>query len=323
MGIGNYAVKRLLLLVPVLLGITAVVFLLVQLTPGSPITVLLPPNARTPSQIAALRNRLGLDQPLYIQYIKWVTNAAQGDLGRSYATRQPVTEMIVDHLWPTLELAAVALFVALFVAIPVGILSAVYKDTAIDHFGRIGAFLGISMPSFWVGIMAILVFALFWQEWFGFQVIPAGGYVSPAAGFVPWLRHIVAPGLVLGLGFAALTTRLTRAAMLEVLNEDYIRTARSKGVKESTVVLVHGFKNAFIPVLTVLGLQLGFLINGSVVIEQVFQWPGIGQLLYTAVEQRDMPLIQGIVLLIAIVFVFANLAVDLLYAFLDPRIKYD
>jgi peptide/nickel transport system permease protein len=323
MGLGNYTLKRLLLLFPVLLGVTAVVFLLLKLTPGDPITVLLPPNARTPAQIAELRQRLGLNQPMYVQYVKWLLNAIQGDLGRSYATRQPVTEMIVDHLWPTVQLAMVAMFVALFIAIPVGVLSAVYKNTFIDHFGRVVAFVGISMPAFWIGIMVILVFALFWEQWFGFQVIPAGGYVSPNTGLIPWLRHVAAPGLVLGLGFSALTTRLTRASMVEVLNEDYIRTARSKGVKESGIVLIHGFRNGLIPVLTVLGLQLGFLLNGAIVVEQVFQWPGIGRLLYQAVQQRDMPVIQGIVLFIATVFVLANLMVDLMYAYLDPRIKYD
>lgn len=328
MGLGKYALKRILLLIPVFLGVTGVVFLLLKLVPGDPVAVLLPPTARTPEQIAQLRARLGLNQPIYIQYAKWLWHAIQGDLGRSYATRQQVTAMIMNSVWPTVQLTIVAFLVATFVAIPVGVLSAVYKDTWIDHFGRVIAFAGISIPAFWLGIMVILIFAL-WiprADPLGVQIpqlIPAGGYSAPKDGIFEWLRHVAAPGLVLGLGFSALTTRLTRASMVEVLNEDYIRTARSKGVKETGVVMVHAFRNALIPVLTVMGLQLGFLLNGSIVVEQVFQWPGIGRLLFTAVLQRDMPLIQGIVLFIAAVFVFANLLVDLMYAVLDPRIRYD
>lgn len=323
MGLGEYAIKRVLMLIPVFLGISAVVFLLIKLTPGDPITVLLPPAQRSPENIAALKDRLGLDQPIYIQYAKWLFSALQGDLGRSYATRQPVTEMIASRVWPTVQLAIVAMVVALFIAIPVGVLSAVYKDTWVDHFGRVVAFVGISMPAFWLGIMIILVFALFWQTQFGEQLIPSGGYVPISEGFVPWLRHVLPPGITLGVGFSALTTRLTRSSMVEVLNEDYVRTARSKGVKEMSVVLIHSFRNALIPVVTVLGLQIGFLLNGAVVVEQVFRWPGIGRLLYQSVQQQDMPLLQGIVLFIAGVFVIANLCVDLLYAYLDPRIKYD
>lgn len=323
MGLASYAVKRVLLLVPVFLGITAVVFLLLKLVPGSPVVTLLPPTARTPARIAQLKQELGLNQPIYIQYLKWLWNVLHLDLGRSYATRQPVLEMILNHVWPTIQLTAVAFIIALLIAIPIGVLSGVYKNSWIDHTGRIVAFGGISVPPFWLGIMVILVFALYFENWYGIQVIPTGGYVPLSAGLASWFRHIIAPALVLGLGFSALTTRLTRASMIEALNQDYIRTAHAKGITNLVVVMVHGFRNALIPVLTVMGMQLGFLLNGAVVVEQVFQWPGIGRLLYTAVLQRDMPLIQGIVLFIAAVFVLANLAVDLLYALLDPRIKYD
>lgn len=323
MGYGNYVLKRLLGTIPVLIGITVVVFLLLKLTPGSVVQTMLPPKARTPTQIAELQQRLGLNQPLYIQYGNWLYHAVQGDLGRSYATRNQVTEMILNHIWPTVQLGMIAFPIALFIAIPMGVLSAIYKGTWIDHFGRVTAFSGISVPPFWLGIIIILVFALFWKQAFGAPLIPAGGYVAPSEGLLTWLRHVLPPGITLGVGFAALTTRLTRAAMIEVLNKDYIRTARSKGVKESFVILIHGFRNALIPVVTILGLQVAFLLNGAIVVEQVFQWPGIGQLLYTAVLQRDMPVIQGIVLLIAVVFVFMNLIVDLTYAYLDPRIAYD
>lgn len=323
MGLTGYAIKRIFLTIPVLLGISAVVFLLVKITPGDPVSVLLPPTLRTPENVEALRRRLGLDQPIYVQYAKWVYHAAQGDLGRSYSTGRPVIEMISTRVWPTVQLTAVAILVALTIALPMGIVSAVYKDTWVDHVARVVAFGGVSVPSFWLGIVVILVFALFWQGWFGSQLIPAGGYVPPSAGLIPWLRHVLPPGITLGVGFAALTTRLTRASMVEVLTEEYIQTARAKGVRESAIVLVHGFRNALIPIVTVIGLQMGYLLNGAVVVEQVFQWPGIGRLLYQAVLEQDMPVIQGVVLFVATVFVMLNLVVDLLYAFLDPRITYD
>jgi peptide/nickel transport system permease protein len=323
MGLGNYTLKRILLLIPVFIGVTAAVFLLLKLAPGDAVSALLPPRARDPQTVAELEARLGLDQPIYIQYLKWLGNALQGDLGRSYATRQPVTGMILSRLWPTVQISIIAFFVAMFIAIPLGILSAVYKDQWIDHFSRVVAFMGISVPSFWLGIMVILVFALFWQNWFGSSLIPAGGYVAPSEGLGDWLNAALPPGITLGVGFSAIVTRLTRSAMVEVLNEDYVRTARAKGVKESALILVHALRNALIPVVTIVGLQVGFLLNGAVVVEQVFQWPGIGRLLYQAVQTNDMPLIQGLVLFIAGVFVMMNLFVDLTYAFLDPRIKYD
>jgi peptide/nickel transport system permease protein len=323
MGLGNYTVKRILLLIPVFIGVTAAVFLLLKLAPGDAVSALLPPRARDPQTVAELEARLGLDQPIYIQYLKWLGNALQGDLGRSYATRQPVTDMILSRLWPTVQISIIAFFVAMFIAIPLGILSAVYKDQWVDHFSRVVAFTGISVPSFWLGIMVILVFALFWQDWFGSSLIPAGGYVAPSEGLGDWLNAALPPGITLGVGFSAIVTRLTRSAMVEVLNEDYVRTARAKGVKESALILVHALRNALIPVVTIVGLQVGFLLNGAVVVEQVFQWPGIGRLLYQAVQTNDMPLIQGLVLFIAGVFVLMNLFVDLTYALLDPRIKYD
>ena len=323
MGLGNYAVKRILLLVPVFIGVTAAVFLLLKLAPGDAVSALLPPRARDPQTVAQLKERLGLDEPIYVQYLKWLWNAVQGDLGRSYATRQPVTGMIISRLWPTVQISIIAFVVALLIAIPLGVLSAVYKDQWVDHLSRIVAFTGISIPSFWLGIMIILVFSLFWKNWFGASLIPAGGYVAPREGIGPWLNAALPPGITLGVGFSAITTRLTRSAMVEVLNEDYIRTARAKGVKENVVVLIHALRNALIPVVTIVGLQVGFLLNGAVVVEQVFQWPGIGRLLYQAVQTNDLPLIQGIVLFIAAVFVIMNLLVDLTYAVLDPRIKYE
>jgi len=324
MGYVNYALKRLVLTVPVLLGVSIGVFLLMKLTPGDPVNVLLPPAQRTPAKIAQLEQRLGLGQPLYVQYWRWLSNAVQGDLGQSYALNRPVTNLILARLWPTAQLSFVAILVALVIAIPTGILSAVYKDTWIDHANRMVAFFGISVPAFWLGIMIILVFSLFWGNWFGGDgLIPAGGYVKPSQSLTGWAHTVIAPGITLGVGYSALTARLTRSAMVEALNEEYIQTARSKGVRESVIVLLHGFRNALIPIVTVLGIHIGFLFNGSIVVEQVFQWPGIGRLLYKAVLNKDLPLIQGIILFVAGVFTFANLTVDLLYAYLDPRIKYD
>lgn len=323
MGLGNYTLKRLLLLVPVFVGVTAAVFLLLKLAPGDAVSALLPPRARDPQTVAELKARLGLDQPIYVQYLKWLANAAQGDLGRSYATRRPVTEMIISRLWPTVQISIIAFVVAMAIAIPLGVLSAVYKDQWVDHISRVLAFTGISIPSFWLGIMVILIFSLFWKNAFGTSLIPAGGYAAPSEGLLRWLNYALPPGIVLGVGFSAITTRLTRSAMVEVLNEDFIRTARAKGVKQQAIVLVHALRNAMIPVVTVVGLQVGFLLNGAVVVEQVFQWPGVGRLLYQAVQTNDIPLIQGLVLFIAGVFVLMNLFVDLTYAYLDPRIKYD
>jgi peptide/nickel transport system permease protein len=311
------------MLIPVFIGVTAAVFLLLKLAPGDAVSALLPPRSRNPETVAALEARLGLDEPIYMQYLKWLSNVVQGDLGLSYSTRQPVLGMIINRLWPTIQISIVAFIVALFIAIPLGVLSAVYKDTWVDQLSRVVAFTGISIPSFWLGIMMILVFSLFWKGWFGASLIPAGGYVAPREGFVTWLYYVIPPGVTLGVGFSAIVTRLTRSAMVEVLNEDYIRTARSKGRKEQGVILIHALRNAMIPVVTIVGLQVGFLLNGAVVVEQVFQWPGVGRLLYQAVQTNDIPLIQGLVLFIAGVFVIMNLLVDLTYAYLDPRIKYD
>lgn len=323
MGFANYAMKRVLLVIPVMVAVSIGVFLLIKLTPGDVVSAILPPQQRTPENIARLEARFGLNKPLYIQYWNWFKHAIVGDLGRSYTQREQVTTLIAGRIWPTAQLAFVAFLVAMFIAIPTGLISAIYKDTWVDHVSRIIAFFGISVPAFWLGIMVILVFSLFWQGWFGDGLIPAGGYVAPGENFSEWLRSVVGPGITLGVGYSALVMRLTRSAMVDVLTKDYIQTARSKGVRESIVVLVHGFRNSMIPIVTVLGIHIGFLFNGSVVVEQVFQWPGIGRLLYNAVLSKDLPLIQGILLFVAFVFVVANLTVDLLYAYLDPRIKYD
>lgn len=319
----NYVLKRILTLIPVFLGVSVVVFLLVRLTPGSPVSAMIPPQARTPETVANLRSRLGLDDPLPVQYWNWVSDAVVLDLGTSYSQDRPVTAVIASHIWPTVQIAIVAFLVAMLIAVPLGVLAGVYKNTWIDQVSRVIAFTGISIPSFWLGLMAILFGALFWNRWFGYTLIPAGGYVAPSTSIQGWLWHVLPPGIVLGVGFSAITMRLTRSSMVEAMQEDYVRTVRSKGAKEQVVIIVHALRNALIPVITVAGLQVGYLLNGAVVVEEVFAWPGVGRLLFQAVQQQDMPLIQGLVLLFASIFVLMNLVVDLLYTVLDPRIEYE
>ncbi|MEZ3170049.1 ABC transporter permease [Halorubrum sp. RMP-47] len=319
----NYITKRVLSLIPVFLGVTLVVFLMIRLSPGDPITAMIPPQARTPETIERLTQRLGLDDPLPVQYYNWVTDAITLDLGRSYSQDRPVTAVISAHIWPTLQISLVAFFVSILIVLPLGVLSGVYKDSWIDQVSRILAFTGISIPSFWLGLMVIMFGALFWNRWFGYTLIPAGGYISPLESITGWLWHVLPPGIVLGVGFSAITMRLTRSSMVEAMQEDYVRTARSKGAKEQVVIVVHALRNALIPVITVAGLQIGYLLNGAVVVEEVFAWPGVGRLLFQSVQQQDMPLIQGLVLLFASVFVLMNLIVDLLYTVLDPRIEYE
>jgi peptide/nickel transport system permease protein len=269
-----------------------------------------------------ITERYGLDQPLHVQYKRWLVNALQGDLGRSYSLGEPVASVIGNAAWATLQLAVVALVISLVIAVPVGLASAVYKGTWIDQVGRLGAFGGISMPAFWVGIMIILVFSLFWTQWFGDVLIPPGGYVPVTEDVGAFLHHVIAPAITLGVGFAAILTRQIRSAMVDVLEEEYVRTARAKGVKAYIVVVVHAFRNGLIPIVTVLGFQFGFLMNGAVVVEQIFQWPGIGRILYQAAVNQDVPLLQGAVLFVAVVFVTINLAVDIMYSYLDPRVQY-
>jgi peptide/nickel transport system permease protein len=318
----NYLVKRILLMVPVLFVISLGVFLLLKLTPGDTVSALLPAGQRSPAQVEYVTEKYGLDRPIHVQYIRWATDAVQGDLGRSYSMEEPVTRVVLRSAWATAQLGVLAAAMALVVAVPLGLLSATYRGTWVDEFGRVVSFAGISLPAFWVGIVLILVFSLFWQQWFGYTLIPPGGYTAPSENALEWLRHALAPAATLGIGFAAIIARQTRSSMIEVLDEDYVRTARAKGVRERFVILVHAFRNGLIPVVTVLGFQLGMLMNGAVVVEQVFQWPGIGRLLYQAVTAKDLPLVQGIVLFIAVVFVVLNLVVDVLYTYLDPRVTY-
>ncbi len=308
---GRYFFQRLGLLVPVMLGVTLVAFITLHLAPGDPVRVLLGELGQGASQeeIARLRSTLGLDSPLPVQYARFVWRAAQGDLGRSLRTGALVRDEVLARAPFTLVLTVASLGVALAIGIPAGLLSAVYRGRALDHAAMLLALLGVSLPVFWLGLLLMLVFAL------------ALGWL-PASGFGTW-KHLVLPAVTLGLASSALIARMTRSSLLEVLGQDYIRTARAKGLSGKTVLLRHALRSALIPIVTVVGLQLGGLLGGAVLTETVFAWPGLGRLAVSAIYSRDTPLVQGTILFTAIAFVLINLAVDLLYAFLDPRVRYD
>lgn len=303
-------------MIPVLLGVSLAVFLLLQLTPGDPATAILGVQA-TPDEVARIRRAMGLDQPWWVQYGIWLGNLLQGDLGVSYQNKRPVLLLISQRLPATIELAAVSLSIAGVLGIFSGMVSALKRYSATDYIFTSLALFGISMPSFWFAILLILIFALY-LGWF-----PASGYAPLSAGLGKHLSHLVLPAIALGLFNTGALMRFTRSSMLEVISQDYIRTARAKGLKEQVVVYRHALKNALIPTLTVLGLQVGFLLAGAVIIEQVFAWPGIGWLTLTAINQRDYPVVMGVVLIIACVFVLSNLVVDVLYTWADPRIRFE
>lgn len=330
----NYTIRRLLLLVPVLLGVSAVVFFVLQLT-ADPARVILGQHA-TAEQVAALRETLRLNDPWYVQYGRFLWQIAHGDLGRSWLTRAPVIQEILYRFPHTIELTIASVLIAVTVGVVVGVISAVRQYSLFDHLSMVGALLGVSMPIFWLGLMLISVFsiALGWLPVAG--RIDIGLNFEPATGFYilesiragnmaalgSALRHLALPAIALGAHSTALIARMTRSSMLEVVRQDYIRTARAKGLSERVIIYRHALKNALIPVVTVVGLEVGYLLGGAVLTETVFSWPGVGSLVIAAVQNSDYPLVQGSVLLIATVFVITNLAVDLIYAFLDPRIHY-
>ncbi|MDP9371540.1 MAG: ABC transporter permease [Chloroflexota bacterium] len=303
----RYVVKRLLLAIPVLLGVTFVMFLIALITPGDPAVILLGERA-TPEELATLREQLGLNDPWYQQYFDYVSKAARGDFGTSYRSRTPVFEELMDRFPNTVQLTVAAMAVALLIGIPLGVLSAVKQNTLIDRFAIIFAMLGSSMPVFWIGLVLILIFSL------RLNLLPASGKGG--------IDNLILPATALGVGAAALIARITRSSMLEVLRNDYMRTAHAKGLRERVVVLRHGLGNALIPVVTVVGLQFGALLGGAILTETVFAWPGIGRHIVQAIGQRDYPTVRGGVLLVAMTFVIINVLLDVLYAYLDPRIKY-
>ena len=314
----RYLARRLLLLVPVLLGVSVVVFLVLHLSPGDPAEIMLGAQANK-EDLARLRAELGLTEPLHVQYVKWLGHVARGDLGRSLWMKRPVLGEVLQRLKATLILTGTALLLSTLGGIALGVASATRPNSVLDRLSAVGSLFGASMPVFWLGIVLMVIFSL-WLGW-----LPAAGMYAPYGGgdLSDLLAHLVLPALTLGAASITIIARLTRSTMLEVLGQDYIRTARAKGLVEQRVVVRHGLKNALIPIVTVVGVQAGYLLGGAVLTETVFAWPGVGTLMVQGILARDFPLVQGCVLVIALVFVFFNLAVDLLYAVLDPRIRYE
>lgn len=313
---GRYILRRLLAVIPVLLGISVIVFALVHLVPGDVVSVLLGPTA-TPEARDALRKIFGLDRPLVEQYFVWLGNVLRGDFGDSLRTGQPVMSSILDRFGVTLELTGLAMVVALLIGIPAGIIGAIKQYSKVDYAVTAFALAGLSIPSFLLATLMILVFAIDWR-W-----LPPSGYVPFRDDPAQNIKLMIMPSLALGLGAASYITRITRSSVLETMRQDHIRTAYAKGLRHSTVVFRHALKNALIPIVTVIGIQLGYLLGGAVIIEAIFGVPGIGRLALDGINMRDYPVVQGTVLFITSVFVFINLAVDVLYAYLDPRIHYD
>ena len=312
---GLLILRRLVATIPVLLLVTAGVFALIHLTPGDPIDAMMAESVDDTVK-RELRRDLGLDRPLYLQYATWMGRLLQGDLGRSIRNREPVIENVGRRIKPSLQLAGLAMAISLLVATPIGILSAARRNSALDRFGTSFALFGICMPNFLIALLLIFLFGVT-LRW-----LPISGYVDPMEELWDGLRSLALPAITLGLALAAVITRTLRSSMLEALSEDYIRTARAKGLSDGAVIRRHALKNALIPVVTVLGLQLGTLIGGAVITEYVFALPGVGRLVVDAVFARDYPLVQGVVLLIAVGFILSNLMVDLLYGWIDPRIRH-
>lgn len=311
----RYLVQRFLSTLLVALGVSFVVFLIIYLVPGDPARVILGVQA-TDENVAALRERLGLNRPFLVQYGSWLANAVQGDLGKSLITGQPVASQVMHRLPATLSLAFVALLVGMLIAFPLGITSALRPGSKIDVVASILSQIGVSVPDFWMGILLILFFSL------ALKWLPPSGYVPIGEDFVGWLKHLVLPALTAGIISGSIQTRFIRSAMLEVLHADYIRTARAKGLRERVVIIRHALRNAMIIIVTIIGLQITALISVIVVIEVIFAWPGLGRLSLEAVLDRDYPLLQGAVMTIALATALVNLMVDLLYVVLDPRIQY-
>jgi len=310
-GLPRFVVKRALLAIPVLLGVSFLVFLILHLAPGDP-TVLMLGTEWTPQDAARLRAELGLDKPLLAQYVDWLGRVLHGNLGNQYTTRQPVLGAIIERLPTTLTLALGSMVVAIGLGIPIGMITAWTRRSWIDSAMRVLALIGISMPVFWLGIVLIIVFAVT-LRW-----LPPGGGMGQYG-----IRAMVLPCAALGTSFAALLMRMTRSSVLETIGQDYVRTARAKGARESRVLVRHVLRNAAIPVITVVGVQLGSLLSGAVLTETIFSLPGVGRLMYTSIGSRDYPTLQGTILFVATGFVLANLLVDILYAVLDPRVAYE
>ncbi|MHA6627281.1 ABC transporter permease [Pseudonocardia sichuanensis] len=310
----QYALRRILMIVPLLFLVSLGVFALVLMIPGDPAITIAGENA-TEEQIEATRERLGLNDPVLVQYVAWAGSAVQGDLGTSLFSNESVSGAILARFPVTIALTVAAMLVALLIAVPAGIVAAVHRGRWPDRAATLFASVGISLPNFWVGILLIIAFALM------FPIFPAVGYTPLSEGVGAWAHNLVLPGLTLGTAAAAEITRQLRGSLHDVMQQDFIRTARANGLRGSTVIAKHGLKNAAVPVVTVIGFQIGFLLGGSVIVERVFGLPGLGDLAIRAVLQRDIPMIQGIVVVTAVVVMLVNLAVDLSYGYLNPKVR--
>ncbi len=302
----KYIVKRLIMLIPVLIGVTFLVYFILSMSPGDTATMIAGEGAEAET-IEAIRKEYGLDQPVIVQYGKYMWNLLRGDMGRSYLTRRDVFTTIAGAFPNTAKLAFWSILVAMAIALPIGIISATRQYSMVDNVGMVAALLGVATPNFWLGLMLIILFSL------------KLGWL-PSGGMNGWQSYIM-PAITLGTGDAALITRMTRSSMLEVVRQDYIRTARAKGVPEKAVIRKHALKNALIPVVTVIGLQFGGLLGGATLTETIFAWPGVGRLLVDSIKSKDTPMVLGGVIMLTITFSVINLLVDILYAFIDPRIK--
>lgn len=311
-----YLLKRILSAIPVLLIVSIVIFLIIHITPGNPASVILGEEA-TPEQIAELEESLGLNLPIHQQYFNWIVGVFQGDLGTSFFMREPVTTSIADRIVPTFSLAVFAQIIALVIAIPIGVLAANKRGSMTDTTMMIFALLGMSIPSFLLALLLVLLF--------GVQLgwLPVAGYRALTDGLMEHLKYLILPAISLGMIQAALIARMTRSSMLEVLNMNYIKSARAKGVKNFKLIVKHAFRNALLPILTVVGQTFGSLITGAVVVETVFNIPGIGQLIINSVERRDFAVIQGVILFITFLYIVLNLIIDILYGIIDPRVRLD
>lgn len=307
-------IRRIILVIPMLFGVSVLIFAIIRLVPGDPVLAVLGLHA-TPEQAAALRAQLRLDDPIHVQYVHWLGDALRGDFGYDYRSGEPISTRLANALPVTVQLAVMSMTLAILIGVTVGVLAAVFRGRIVDRLGQGLSMVGISIPDFWLGIMLILVFAL------GLGVLPSSGYIPLADDPIASVRHLLLPALALAAGLSAVLIRITRVSMLQVLEQDYVRFARSKGIPESKVVVKHSVRNASIPVVTILGMQAGYLLGGAIVVEQVFALPGVGRLVLDAVLQRNYPLAQAAILVITLMFILANLIADLLYGVLNPRLR--
>jgi len=314
MTLTSYLARRLVLTIPVLLGMSVLVFLLLRLVPGDPAQVILGLRA-TPEGVAAIHRDLGLDLPVYQQYLVWMSNLLRGNLGVDYRSHQSVAELLATRIPVTVELAAVAMLMSIVIAIPLGVAASTHRGSGADKLALTLGVVGISIPDFWLGIMLILFIAL------GLGILPSSGYTPFGQNPIDNLKSVVLPAATLAAGLGAVLTRMTRASMLDVLRLDFVKVSRAKGLPELHVVYRHALPNAGMPIVTVLGLQSGYLLGGAVIVEQVFALPGVGNLVVNATLERNYPVVQSAVLLVALMFIVVNIATDVAYAFLNPRIR--